>query len=163
MSSQLSYKTTIIALASLASTACGTQADSAAERRALIALDQAYVEHWARNDAEGVMALFTETAVLLPHHGDTPRVGAQEIRDLWFPADAPVTTVTRFEHRVSDAEVEGDRGVLWGRFDLGFEDDGQHYAYEGNYLLVGAKGPDGAWRITHLTWNDPPPVITPAE
>jgi len=39
---------------------------------ALRALDQSYATEWIEADADGVMALFTEDATLVPHHGDDP-------------------------------------------------------------------------------------------
>lgn len=153
------------AIAFLALMACAPRhasiADEAGDRAALIALDQAYAENWARNDADAVMALFAEDAVIIPHDGDAPHVGAAAIRAFWFPEGAPPVSVTRFEHRVSDASVSSGRGVAWGRFSLAFEYEAQRYAYDGNFLLAGRKDRDGAWKITHLTWNDPPPTVTP--
>jgi hypothetical protein len=37
-----------------------------------------YEEVWLRGDADGVRALFTEDCVLLPPHGDTPRIGQRD-------------------------------------------------------------------------------------
>jgi len=37
-----------------------------------------YEEAWLKGDADGVRALFTEDCVLLPPHGDTPRIGKRD-------------------------------------------------------------------------------------
>lgn len=145
--------------------ACSQQhkrpADEAGDRAALIALDQAYAENWARNDGDAVMGLFAEDAVIIPHDGDDPHVGTAAIREFWFPEGAPPVLVTTFEHRVTEASISNGQGVAWGRFSLAFDYEAQRYAYDGNFLLTARKREDGTWEITHLTWNDPPPTLTP--
>lgn len=46
----------------------------------LRALDQAYAAEWMSGNADGVLALFTDDATLVPHHGDTPIKGRDAIR-----------------------------------------------------------------------------------
>jgi hypothetical protein len=48
----------------------------------------------AQGDADGRRALFTEDCVLLPPHGDKPRIGQKGLNEYWFPPDAPPTKIT---------------------------------------------------------------------
>ena len=54
-----------------------------------------YEEAWLKGDADGVRALFTEDCVLLPPHGDTPRIGQKGLNEYWFAPDAPLTQITK--------------------------------------------------------------------
>ena len=65
-----------------------------------------YEEAWLKGDADGVRALFTEDCVLLPPHGDTPRIGKKGLNDYWFPPDAPPTTITKLV--VTPTSIGGD-------------------------------------------------------
>jgi ketosteroid isomerase-like protein len=56
-------------------------------------------------------------------------------------------------------EVNGDQGVLWGRFALAFtfESNGRQRSLRnaGTYLMVLRRTADDEWRITHRLWDDP--------
>ena len=131
-------------------------ADEADDLEALRALDQAYKREWMEFDPDGVMALFTEDATLVPHHGDDPVVGADAIRQFWFDPSYPPTIVTEWTRVPHEVFVMGDVGVLRGRARLSFEYDGTRTkAPEGNYVLIAVRQSSG-WRIRMLTWNDDP-------
>lgn len=131
-------------------------ADEAADIEALRALDQAYRSEWMNNDADGVMALFTEDATLVPHHGDDPVVGARAIREFWFNPDYPPTVIPRWERNAKEILVLGDAGIVRGRASLTWEYEGIRTTIpESNYVLVAVRTGDG-WRIRMLTWNDDP-------
>ncbi len=131
-------------------------ADEAEDTDALRALDQAYASEWMENDADGVMALFTEDATLVPHHGDTPVVGAEAIRRFWFNPDYPPTVVPAWDRHAKEILVMGDVGVVRGRMRLVWEYDGVRTTIpDGNYVMIAVRTDDG-WRIRMLTWNDDP-------
>lgn len=106
-----------------------------------------------------MLRLFAPGAVLLPHHGHPPVVGLDVIRRFWWPPNAPATSITGLELTTDGAEVDGSRGILWGRFTLAFSfnADGQVRSVRnaGTYLMVLRQQPDGEWRITHRMWDDP--------
>lgn len=131
-------------------------ADEAADMEALRALDQAYATEWIAGDADRVMALFTEDATLVPHHGDAPIKGQEAIRKFWFdPAYAP-TIVPEWQRDAAEIFVSGDTGVVRGRARLVWEYDGTRTTIpEGNYVMIAVRQ-SGAWRIRLLTWNDDP-------
>ena len=122
----------------------------------LRALDQAYASEWKENDADGVMALFTEDATLVPHHGDQPIKGHEAIRDFWFNPEYPPTTVPEWTREAAEILVYGDVGVVRGRARLVWEYDGTRTTIpEGNYVMIAVRQ-NGGWRIRMLTWNDDP-------
>ena len=131
-------------------------ATEAADIAALEALDQAYRTTWMANDADGVLALFTEDATLVPHHGDAPRQGKAMIRQFWFNPDYPPTVIPEWTREPKEVFVVGDMGVLRGRASLTWEYDGTRTTIPvSNYVMVAVRGDDG-WRIRLLTWNDDP-------
>lgn len=130
-----------------------------AAEEGLRALDRAYAEAWlAPSPAEqerAVLALFDREAVIMPDGAAGPEEGVSSLRRFWFPDDAPATTVSHFERQIDDIEVNGDLGVVSGRYVLSFRYDGRDMTQKGNYILVARYG-GGAWRIKRMIWNDAP-------
>lgn len=127
-----------------------TSADDAAVRE----VNQRYVDAWLANDADEVLSLFTDDAVLIPHHGDLPVVGIDGIRMFWFNPDYPPSKILEMENTID--EVEGSKNLAFtrGRGRLVYEFDGMTYSNSGNYLNIFKRSGDG-WRIYRRTWNDP--------
>lgn len=127
-------------------------------------LVQAYSAAWLAGDAEAVLRLFTEDAVLLPHHGVEPVVGQAAMRAFWWPPGSPPTRVTRFELTPEAIDGAGDLGYLWGRFSLAFELDGggttQTVTNAGTFMLLARHTDDAEWSITHHMWDDPAAIAT---
>lgn len=131
-------------------------ADQTQDARDLVALDQAYRAEWIEGDADGVMALFTEDATLVPHHGDAPIKGQDAIRNFWFNPDYPPTIIPEWQRNAEEVLVYGDVGVVRGRARLVWEYEGTRTTIpDGNYVLIAVREVDG-WRIRMLTWNDDP-------
>lgn len=123
---------------------------------ALRALDQSYATEWIEGDADGVMALFTEDATLVPHHGDDPIKGHEAIRNFWFSPDYPPTVIPNWTREPAEFFVSGDVGVIRGTARLVWEYDGTRTTIpNGNYVLIAVRQEQG-WRIRMLTWNDDP-------
>ncbi|MGI9327151.1 MAG: YybH family protein [Pseudomonadales bacterium] len=126
------------------------------DEEALRALDQAYATAWMNGDADGVIALFTEDATLVPHHGDTPVKGHKAIRDGWFNPEYPPTVVPESVRDPVEIFVLGDVGVIRGRARLVWEYEGTRTTIpDGNYVMIAVRLDQG-WRIRLLTWNDDP-------
>ena len=131
-------------------------AGDAADEVALLALDQAYATEWKEGDADGVMALFTEDATLVPHHGDAPIKGHEAIRAFWFNPEYSPTIVPEWTRDATEIYIEGDIGVVRGRARLVWEYEGTRTTIpEGNYVLIAVRD-ESDWRIRTLTWNDDP-------
>lgn len=140
-----------------------TGAGSAAAATDDAAVAQLYADYaaaWLANDPgstpAAILALFTDDATLLPHHGDPMVTPKKAIAEHWFPGMQLFGTVDRFETDVRRVETSGDLGYLYARFDMAFSFNGESRQSAGNHLLVARRGADG-WRIAALIWNDPPP------
>ncbi len=125
------------------------------EVKAVKAANQAYVDAWLANDPEAVMSTLADDAVLIPHHGVDPVVGAEAIREFWFPPGSPSTKVTHMVNTITEVQGSGPFAFVWGRSELAFTYEGTSYRNRGNYLAVLKKGEDGRWRIARRIWNDP--------
>ena len=122
----------------------------------LRALDQSYATEWIEGDADGVMALFTEDATLVPHHGDDPIKGHEAIRNFWFNPDYPPTVIPTWTREPAEFFISGDVGVVRGTGRLVWEFNGTRTTIpNGNYVLIAVRREQG-WRIRMLTWNDDP-------
>jgi uncharacterized protein (TIGR02246 family) len=117
-----------------------------------------YEEAWLRGDADGVRALFTEDCVLLPPHGDTPRIGQKGLNEYWFAPDAPPTQITKLV--VAPQSIGGDGLVAyaWGTDEVAWTTvkDGKttRAAHKGIFLNVLRKQVDGEWKMSHHMWDD---------
>ncbi len=147
----------IAAAAVAVAAACATAAPESDEA-ALRALDAAYADAWKREgtaaQSEAVLALFHDDAVIMPGLGTDPSYGIDAIRAFWFPEGAPPTVTTVFTHTPDGVVVDGDLGVISGRYVLRFTYGDFVGAQEGNYVSVARRGDDGTWRFARMTWND---------
>ena len=114
-----------------------------------------YRDAWMAADRAAVLALFTDDAVLLPHHGDDPVVGRAAIERFWWPARSPPFTLNRMEVTVDQAG--GDCAVAFARGtdEIAWTSEGRTHQQRGTYLNVLRKEGDGTWRISHHMWDDP--------
>jgi uncharacterized protein (TIGR02246 family) len=145
-------------LCAIALASCGSPTDLDELR----AVNEAYRTAWLAGDSAGVLRLFAPDAVLLPHHGDPPVVGLEDIRQFWWPAGSPPATITAMDITTDGARANGEAGTLWGRFTLAFryEDEGKTRSLRnsGTYLMVLRRHPGRGWLITHRMWDDPAAV-----
>jgi uncharacterized protein (TIGR02246 family) len=149
-------RTTILLAAVTMVTSIPLLAAESEDISSLRALDQSYATEWKEGDADGVMALFTEDATLVPHHGDEPIKGHAAIREFWFNPDYPPTVVPSWTREPAEFFISGDVGVVRGTARLVWEFDGTRTTIpNGNYVLIAVRQEQG-WRIRMLTWNDDP-------
>ena len=144
--------------------ASGIQADEASDRAAVARVYQSYAEIWRRNDATvptGIMDLFTDDAVIMPHHGDPRRDGKAAIADFWFPGGQVYGRVDRYTQTVEGVYINGDAAHIYGRFDLKFTFNGMVTENGGNQMAV-MRRTDTGWKMAALIWNDPFPKPRPA-
>jgi len=74
-----------------------------------------YEEAWLKGDADGVRSLFTADCVLLPPHGDKPRIGQKGLNEYWFSPDAPLTQITKLVVTPQNSVPTGRSRVCGGR------------------------------------------------
>ena len=77
-----------------------------------------YEEAWLKGDADGVRALFTDDCVLLPPHGDTPRIGQKGLNEYWFPPDGPPTKITKLVVTPQGIGGDGQIAYVWGTHEV---------------------------------------------
>jgi uncharacterized protein (TIGR02246 family) len=143
-----------------AARALGAEALPPSDDAKIRAVIREYERAWLANDEEGVLRLFTEDAVLLPHHGVEPRVGKKAARAFWFPKSGPPTAVTELSHTIDETGGSGDIAYLRGHsrvaWTSGTGADAKKSGNEGTLLVLLRRQPDGSWRISHQMWDDPP-------
>ena len=153
----ISLRTAALA-AAFAAAGCA-KAPAAGDDASLRALDAAYVDAWLEvqpaAQEKAVLALFDRDAVIMPGGGLPPEDGIGNLKSFWFPEGAGPTTVTHFTHEIDGVDIEGELGVVSGRYTLSFTYENQSVTQAGNYLIV-AKSGGGGWRIKRMIWNDQP-------
>jgi uncharacterized protein (TIGR02246 family) len=117
-----------------------------------------YEAAWLKGDADGVRALFTEDCVLLPPHGDAPRIGQKGLNEYWFPPDAPSTQITKLVVTPQSIGGDGQIAYAWGTDEVGWttvqEGKTTRAAHKGIFLNVLRKQADGEWKVSHHMWDD---------
>lgn len=120
---------------------------------------EAYRKAWLDGDPKRVLAMFTEDAVFLPHHGLEPVVGREALRAFWWPPGAGVTTIVRFDLETSAIEGTSDLIYAWGRQRLEWttkDDKGvTRSRTQGNHLTVFRRTAEG-WKIALQMGDDEP-------
>jgi uncharacterized protein (TIGR02246 family) len=118
-----------------------------------------YRAAWLANDSEGVLRLFTDDTVLMPHHGVAPVVGKAAARAFWFPTGPP-TVVTLLEQTVDGIGGTGELAYARGRSKVewitGTGAGAKRFDNAGTFLTLFRRQPNGSWRICLQMWDDPP-------
>lgn len=124
-------------------------------------LHEKYRRAWLAGDANGVRSVFVDQPVLLPHHGDPPRVGRDQLNSFWFPPGAPPTKVLTLDLTYEEIGGSGSTAFVWGTDSVSWTttQDGKPaiVSNKGTYLNVLRKLPNGEWKISHHMWDDPAP------
>jgi len=117
-----------------------------------------YEEAWLKGDADGVRALFTEDCVLLPPHGDKPRIGQKGLNEFWFPPDAPPTKITKLVVTPQGISGDGQIAYVWGTDEVAWttEQNGKTISasHKGIFLNVLEKQANGEWKMSRHMWDD---------
>jgi uncharacterized protein (TIGR02246 family) len=157
---RLASLTLLVGIGVLATTASAKECLLESDRDAIRGVHEAYRIAWLANDGEAVRLNFTEDAVLLPHHGLAPVEGMAAIKQFWWRADAKLPTITRFEASYDEIGGCGTIGFVRGRSHVEWSvvENGklEKFSNSGTFLTLMRKLPNGAWKITHQMWDDPP-------
>jgi uncharacterized protein (TIGR02246 family) len=119
-------------------------------------ISRQYVEAWLAGDSEKVLSLYTDDAVLIPHHGETPVEGKENIRLFWFNPTYTPTKVEEMENNIAEVEGSKDLAFLRGRGRLIYVQQGVRYQNAGNFINILKRTPSG-WKIYRHMWDDPAP------
>ena len=132
---------------------------SAADVAKVRAVSEAYAAAWLRNDPQAVLKIFSDDAVLIPQ-GGRPVEGIEAIKNFWWPAGGPLTTIKSFSVTTDEVGGEGEVAYVRGtyQFSFSYEDKGKttELTNTGNYMMILRRQPDGSWRVTHRMWGDLP-------
>lgn len=122
-------------------------------------LESDYVSGWfAQDQQNAVLKVFEDAAVFIPHHGDEPVIGLENLRKFFWP-DGVGGIVHDFNH-YPDA-IEGNSRMAWirGRFDIKYSwinvSDTTTTINKGNYVLIARKQENSTWKIATFIFNDP--------
>jgi len=117
-----------------------------------------YEEAWLKGDVDGVRALFTEDCVLLPPHGDKPRIGQKGLNEYWFPPDGPPTKITKLVVTPQSIGGDGQIAYVWGTHEVAWttEQNGKttSASHKGIFLNVLEKQANGEWKMSHHMWDE---------
>lgn len=131
------------------------------DRASVQSLAGAYTAAWLRGETGAILDLFTEDAVLIPHHGVPAVEGKAAIRNFFWPPESPPTRVTQFTLAPREISGHSQLALVRGRFSSSFSFDSpegpKSFSNEGNFLLLARRELDGTWRIARYMWNDPVP------
>jgi uncharacterized protein (TIGR02246 family) len=118
-----------------------------------------YEEAWLKGDADGVRALFTEDCVLLPPHGDSPRIGQKGLNEFWFPPNAPPSQITKLVVTLQSIGGDGEIAYVWGTHEVAWttvqDCKTTRTSHKGVFLNVLRKQADGEWMMSHHMWDEP--------
>ncbi len=133
---------------------------SSADLAAIRQTCETFRDAWLRNDSAAVMKLMTQDAVIMPHHGVRPRVGAAAIADFWWPKNSPPAKITRFEQSHDEFGGDGDFAFVRGRDTVEYEwapaAEVRRFRNVGTTLTLLRRLESGEWKISHRMWDDPP-------
>ena len=146
----ISFRPLLLCAALFSIAACGSPdtALSEADRGAIRAASQKYVEADDKRDADAMMQVIGEGAYYMPSNG-APISGREAIRGFLKPH--PWDKITQ-----TPAEIEGRDGLAFVRGSYTVLYQGQNLT--GYYIEIWQKQADGAWRITRKLWNSDKPA-----
>jgi uncharacterized protein (TIGR02246 family) len=149
----------VVLLVSPMMRAGGGSSQSAEDIAKIKRVHSKYEEAWLRGDADGVRALFTDDCVLLPPHGDKPRIGQKGVNEYWFPPNAPPTQITKLIVMPQSIGGDGQIAYVWGTHEVAWTtvQDGKttHASHKGIFLNVLRKQKSGEWKMSHHMWDEP--------
>lgn len=114
-------------------------------RQAIEAAVSRYVAASNRGDADALMELYAEDAVLLPPDHE-PIQGREAIREFWRQG-----TDQGLEVSTLRVNTDGKLGYLVGRYRLPATQD--EPADSGKYVMCLQRQVDGSWKLTADIWN----------
>jgi uncharacterized protein (TIGR02246 family) len=119
----------------------------------------AYIAAWIADDADAVMALFTDDPVIIPNQRN-PIEGEAAIRAYWWPDNGTTTTINRYIINLDEIDGSGDIAYTRGHAELAFtfEANGEssNFVSRSVSMSVLHKQADGSWKIARRMWTSVP-------
>jgi len=145
----------VIALSALSCARGSAPSLSAVDRRAILAIDSAYVTAWLRDDTAGVLATLSKDAVLMP--GGQHPLDVSGVKAFWWPNDGSHTRILTFARTIDDVDGNGDLAYVRGSdsFSFLYSKDGatQRMSTKAMTLAVVRRQANGEWRISRMMWS----------
>lgn len=138
-------RTGILLALGLSACASPPATQDAGARRAIEATVTRYVDASNRGDADALMGMYAEDALLLPPDHQ-PIEGREAIGEFWR-----LGTDQGLEVSTIRVDTDGKIGYLVGRYRLPATDE--EPADSGKYVMCLKRQPDGAWKLTADIWN----------
>jgi len=130
----------LLALLLVAVPAAAGPADAAIRR----VLDE-YVKAWLAGDSSKIMRQLTADSVFIPME-KTPYVGADAIRNYWFPPASPPFKLDRFSTTVDQIVSDGDLAVVRGTQIIEWTAGTERWRTRGNYVTA-LRRTSAGWKI----------------
>lgn len=116
-----------------------------------------YRHAWLAGDEAGVLALFHDDAIIVPH-GRAPIAGKGAMRQFWFPpADGSRTTIDEFTIDVVETTIDGALAHTLSEIRLvwTYEKDGRSTTTTQEATSIALLRRDGTdWKIARQIWTD---------
>jgi len=106
----------------------------------------AYVNAWLAGDSDKVMAQLTNDAVFIPME-KTPYVGADAIRNYWFPPASAPFKLDRFSTTVDQVVADRDLAIIRGTQIIEWKSGNERWRTRGNYVTA-LRRTSAGWKIS---------------
>ena len=125
---------------------------SAQDRSALEDLSKKWEQAATAGDANGLSALYTSDATILPENA--PAAQGDAVKTYWtgFTKSLPGA---KAELHTTSMDGQGDLAYVTGTFEL--TPKGASKAIEGKWVTVNKKQTDGSWKMLVDIWNENAP------
>lgn len=122
-----------------------------ADVAAILQQSRAFSEAYMAGDTPRLVRVYAEDGVAAPGGRDFVR-GYEALEAFW--ALPPGRVITHHEAVPVELKVHGDLAYDWGYYRGTATQNGEaRPPFEGKYLIVWQRDPDGVWRIAQDMWN----------
>jgi uncharacterized protein (TIGR02246 family) len=123
------------------------------------AAQRAWSDAFVRGDTAGLIALYTDDAVLLPPGREFR--GHQGVRE-WLRAQPPGFVPLTHSTSPKELAVYDSIAVEHGRWQNSFRvGDGPEVSTSDEYVVIWKRGADGRWRFQYDMWHIPANIVVP--
>ncbi len=150
----------LAALFVLTVSGCAPQVDVEADKAAIREANDAWFRAYEANDPDGMAAVFTDDASLLPPNAPSA-TGREAVRAVW--AEMIETPGFSISGEITKIELSraGDLAYIVGTNEITVKDaEGNPVTERGKWVLVCKKQPDGSWKVVLDIWNSDGPAAS---
>ncbi len=127
------------------------------DEKAIIAINQQYVEGWKNMNEEQILSLFEDNARIQPN-SLKPIEQKENIRKFWFPKDSSVTTIHDFTLELINMTIQDSIAITTqdSFIDWSYQKDTLQLAMvqRGINTTIYRKQQDNSWKIWRKMWTD---------